>query len=77
MQEDTESLIETIQEYGEFFKVTSDVKACRDSKDNFLLSLSKDSKADFLITGDNDLLEMKSFESTKILTLSEFIDSHK
>jgi hypothetical protein len=71
-QEDTENLIETIQEFGDFFDVVSNVNVCRDTKDNFLLSLSKDSKANFLITGDNDLLELKSFESTKIITISDF-----
>lgn len=53
-QADTENLIETIQEYAEFVDVKSNVNICRDIKDNFLLSLSKDSKAVFLITGDND-----------------------
>jgi putative PIN family toxin of toxin-antitoxin system len=71
-QEDTENLIETIQEFADFFDVVSNVNVCRDIKDNFLLSLSKDSKANFLITGDNDLLELKSFESTKIITISDF-----
>jgi len=38
------------------------VNACRDFKDNFLLSLCRDGKADFLITGDPDLLVIKKFE---------------
>ena len=46
----------------------------RDEKDNFLLSLSKDSNANFLITGDRDLLDIKEFESTKIMTISEFLE---
>jgi len=73
-QEDTENLIETIQEYAEFVEVKSNVEVCRDEKDNFLLSLSKDSNANFLITGDRDLLDIKEFESTKILTISEFLE---
>lgn len=72
-QEDTENLIETIQEYAEFFTIKSEVTICRDVKDNFLLSLSKDSNADFLITGDLDLLELKTFQRTKILTISSFL----
>jgi len=76
-QVDTENLIETIQEYAEFVDVKSNVNICRDIKDNFLLSLSKDSKADYLITGDNDLLDLKKFESTKIVTMTEFIESKK
>ena len=41
-QEDTENLIETIQEFADFFDVVSNVNVCRDIKDNFLLSLSND-----------------------------------
>ncbi|MGB3452770.1 MAG: putative toxin-antitoxin system toxin component, PIN family [Moheibacter sp.] len=72
-REDTENLIETIQDYAEFVEVVSEVNACRDEKDNFLLSLSKDSIADYLITGDNDLLELKKYENTKIITITEFM----
>src|SRR5690606_5090258 len=72
-QEDTEYLIETIQEYAKFVEVKSKVNVCRDKKDNFLLSLSKDVNADYLITGDMDLLELKEFESTKIISMSEFL----
>lgn len=72
-QEDMEDLIETIQEFAEFVEVKSSVSVCRDEKDNFLLSLSKDSKADFLITGDKDLLDLKDFESTKIVMIADFL----
>lgn len=71
--EETENLIETIQEFAEFVEVKSEVSVCRDEKDNFLLSLSKDSKTDFLITGDKDLLDLENFESTKIVTISDFL----
>jgi uncharacterized protein len=54
--------------------VTSKIDICRDPKDNFLLSLSKDANADFLITGDKDLLVLNKFENTTILTLTEFVD---
>ena len=72
-QEDTENLIETIQEYAEFVEVKSKIEVWRDEKDNFLLSLSKDSNSNYLITGDNDLLELKEFESTKITTMTDFL----
>ncbi len=75
--EDTENLIETIEEYAEFVDVKSEVEICRDEKDNFLLSLAKDSKADFLITGDKDLLDLKTYETAKILTITEFLKGKK
>jgi uncharacterized protein len=46
---------------------------CRDSKDNFLLSLSVDGNADFLLTGDKDLLELAKFGETRIITISDFL----
>jgi uncharacterized protein len=44
----------------------------RDPKDNFLLDLIDISKADYLITGDKDLLELNPFKTAKILTPSDF-----
>lgn len=64
---DVEKLLDCFDQYGELIKVKSDVNICRDEKDNFLLNLSIDSKADYLITGDNDLLVLKQIEKTKIV----------
>lgn len=44
----------------------------RDPKDNFLLDLIDFSKADYLVTGDKDLLEHNSFKTARILTSTEF-----
>ncbi|MDR0613878.1 MAG: putative toxin-antitoxin system toxin component, PIN family [Dysgonamonadaceae bacterium] len=46
---------------------------CRDPKDNFLLSLAQTVRADFLITGDNDLLVLKRHFSTVIVSFNDFI----
>lgn len=75
--DDIEELLEIIQDYSEFIDVKSEVKICRDEKDNFLLSLAKDSKADYLITGDKDLLVLKTIEKTKILTITDFFNIEK
>lgn len=56
--------------------VTSKVTVCRDPKDNFLLSLAKDGNADFLLTGDADLLVLEVFEKARICTIREFKDKH-
>jgi putative PIN family toxin of toxin-antitoxin system len=44
----------------------------RDPKDNFLLDLIDYSKANYLITGDKDLLELNPFMGAQILTPTEF-----
>jgi putative PIN family toxin of toxin-antitoxin system len=70
---DIEELYDLFDFYGETIDVTSIVDLCRDSKDNFLLSLAKDSKADYLITGDKDLLDLKKISKTKIMTITDYL----
>jgi uncharacterized protein len=70
---DVENILETIDEYADFVIVKSKTTICRDPKDNFLLSLAKDGKADFILTGDNDLLTIGVFEKTSIETISDFL----
>lgn len=67
-EEDIIELLSIISLFVEIVEVRSKVEVCRDSKDNFLLALAKDSKADYLVTGDKDLLELKTFEGTQIVT---------
>jgi predicted nucleic acid-binding protein len=45
-----------------------------DPYDNYLLAMAVAGTADFLITGDKgDLLALKTYEGTKILTTREFL----
>jgi putative PIN family toxin of toxin-antitoxin system len=44
----------------------------RDPKDDYLLALAKKGKADFLITGDEDLLVLKKHGKTRILKPAAF-----
>jgi len=69
---DIEFILLKIQDYADFINVKSKVTLCRDKKDNFLLSLSIDGKADFLITGDQDLLILGLIKETKIMTVKDF-----
>lgn len=66
-------LLRLINKYGKLVKVITATDLCRDKKDNFLMNLAIDSKADYLITGDLDLLELKSAGRTKIITINEAI----
>lgn len=68
-----ENLIHIIDELAYFVDVKSEINECRDEKDNFLLALAIDSKADFLVTGDKDLLELKKIKGTRIVTIIDLI----
>jgi len=71
---DIKYLTRTINKYGILIPVTTDINNCRDTKDNFLLNLAVDSDADFLVTGDQDLLDIEKIGNTKILTIRSLLD---
>lgn len=45
----------------------------RDNKDKFLLAMSENINADYLITGDEDLLVLERYGNTHILKFTDFI----
>ena len=66
------NLIELLTTIAEYIEITPTHFINRDPKDNFLLDLIDISKADYLVTGDKDLLELNPFQSATILTPSDF-----
>jgi hypothetical protein len=72
---DIEMILETIDEYAELVKVSAQVNVCRDPKDNFLLALAIDGTADYLLTGDKDLLDLVQLGTTRIITITQFLES--
>ncbi|MEE4356325.1 MAG: putative toxin-antitoxin system toxin component, PIN family [Desulfococcaceae bacterium] len=51
------------------------IMLCRDVKDNMILELAASGKADYIISGDKDLLVLKKFSETFILTPDEFLQT--
>ena len=71
-ESDIDDLSLKMKKVAKIIRTTSVQTQCRDSKDNFLLELAVDGKADYLITGDNDLLELKTVNKTKIIKMRDF-----
>lgn len=69
-----EEMMLVFEPFIDLVEIKSQVNICRDVKDNFLLALAEDGKADYLITGDNDLLVLNRFKETRIITISDFIN---
>lgn len=72
-----EEMLSAFEPYIDLIEIESMVTICRDPKDNFLLALAKDGKADYLLTGDNDLLDLKKFGNAKMVTITSFIEATK
>jgi predicted nucleic acid-binding protein len=45
----------------------------RDDDDNYLLAIAESGQADFLITGDDDLLTLGIYQTTTIVTMGQFL----
>ena len=45
---------------------------CRDSDDDLILACARDAVADYVVTGDEDLLVLKNYEGISILNPREF-----
>ena len=71
--EDLQTLLLSLSSRATFIEVSSVIGVCSDLKDNFLLSLAKDGKASHLLTGDKDLLALKNYGRTKILTIADYL----
>jgi putative PIN family toxin of toxin-antitoxin system len=62
-----------ISEAAEMLSPVSKVSGiCRDPDDDQILSCALSAEADYLITGDSDLLELKEFRGIRILTPGAF-----
>ena len=69
------SLIE--QEILPFFEVVNVSKhvkgACRDPGDDKFISCALSANADYIVTGDRDLSDLKKYQSVRIIHASDFI----
>lgn len=65
-------LISLIHIKFEQVEITEHFTDCRDPKDNFLLDLCVSGNADYLITGDEDLLSLTPFHGIEIISYSVF-----
>lgn len=74
---DVAELFKRIREQGTEVMVTSVVEVCRDPNDDKILELCKDGKAELLVTGDKDLLVLKKFGRTLIMSPLQFLEKYK
>ena len=59
---------------AEMIEVSGTITVCRDPKDNKLLELAVSGTANFLITGDKDLLVLNPFRGVEIIAPREFLE---
>lgn len=65
--------LKNAKEFSVFFEPRAERIKSRDPHDDIFLDIAATSHADFLISGDEDLLALKTIESTKIVTPKQFL----
>ncbi len=68
--------VELLQEYAQLCSlvpIVAPICACRDPKDDKFLELAVHGRADAIITGDRDLLDLNPFRGIAILTPAEYL----
>ena len=69
-----EAFLHAFSQQIELVKPNEEITICRDPRDNQFLELSAAGRADYLITGDHDLLTLGSFRGTAIMTPAVFLE---
>lgn len=62
-----------VKENARIINFVPEANVCRDPKDNIFLDTVFFGKADFLVTGDRDLLVLKKYKKIPIVTPAEFL----
>lgn len=70
--ENRQEYINILIENAIFLKPKKKITACRDPKDNKFLELAVTGNAEFIITGDDDLIVLNPFQNIPILKPDDF-----
>ncbi|MCD6344109.1 MAG: putative toxin-antitoxin system toxin component, PIN family [Anaerolineae bacterium] len=71
--EDVQIVLSFILLQGEPVTPQRRIMVCRDPKDDIVLEVAVTGRADFIVTGDNDLLVLHPFEGIPIIGPAEFL----
>jgi putative PIN family toxin of toxin-antitoxin system len=73
--EKAEYITNEIEGIAQIIKPSTKVlDVCRDEKDHIILECAIESKSEFIVTGDNDLLVLQEFMGIRIIKVREFLE---
>jgi putative PIN family toxin of toxin-antitoxin system len=63
-----------LSEMAEWVRPTTRIGVLRDEPDNRILECAVFGKADIIVTGDKEMLKLKIYEKTKIISLKAYLE---
>jgi putative PIN family toxin of toxin-antitoxin system len=70
---EADQVVEAMRSSAEIVDSHSQLTVCHDEMDNRVIASAIDGKAEYIVTGDLHLLGLKSYQSVKIMTVSDFL----
>jgi putative PIN family toxin of toxin-antitoxin system len=64
-----------LSELAEFVRPIKKISIFKDDPDNRILECAIHGKADVLVTGDKEMLQVRDYKGIKIISLKEYIGS--
>jgi uncharacterized protein len=71
--EERDEFLETFIDQAILIDIIEKVQECRDPKDDKILELALNGQAQYIVSGDRDLLVLNPFHDVKIVTAEEFL----
>jgi uncharacterized protein len=71
--EERDEFLESFIERATLVEIIERVQECRDPKDDKILELALNGQAEYIVSGDKDLLVLHPFRNVKIVTAEEFL----
>ena len=71
--EEREEFLEALIERAVLIEIVENVQECRDPKDDKVLELALNGEAQYIITGDRDLLVLNPFRNVRVITVEDFL----
>ncbi len=72
--EEREEFLESLLVRAELIEVSEELKICRDPKDDKFLNLASSGGANYIVTGDDDLLILRAYCGTQIMNAKDFLE---
>lgn len=71
--EEREEFLEALVERAVLVEIVENVQECRDPKDDKVLALALNGEAQYIISGDRDVLVLHPFRGVMVVTAEEFL----
>ena len=73
ISQDRQKMLLELMKACQCVNIVEQISISRDPNDDYLLDLAATVGADFLVTGDNDLLILKNYRNTNIVSFASFM----